>query len=138
MTQHDLTAQIAYLFFVERGCVHGRHREDWAAAEAVVELCLAFFAAAAPPATLEEAGPAEVAFDAPAPDPRVRALEVLHAAVADLGRKAVAKQLGYKSTSSVGRYVRGDRPLGEVLAARILATFVAPAPASAPAARRAA
>lgn len=145
MSKHELTARIAYEIYVQRGRAPGRSREDWAAAEAIVELCLSFaealLASQAPdsgspaggePALEESAqepepeaiaaqGPSEGAEVTPLPDPRQRALELLCAAAEELGRKELAKTLGYKSTSSVGPYLRGQRPIGAALTERILA-----------------
>jgi hypothetical protein len=135
MSRHQLTAQIAYELYVQRGRVHGRQGEDWRAAEAIVAMCLAFATALAEAtdqtkpssesATLEFPGssPAE----SPAPSLHERALALLQAAVAETSRSSVAAQLGYKSASTVGRYVRGDRPIGDTLAKRIVSKLTLPA-----------
>lgn len=141
MSRHELTARIAYEIYVQRGFAPGRHREDWAAAEAIVELCLAF-ATELLQAT-DEAGAATEAPSEPgagaSPAPTIsleeRALALLTEAAAELGRAAVARKLGYKSASTVGRYVRGDRPIGAKLAARILGQLT---PTASQAIRRAA
>jgi hypothetical protein len=113
MSQHQLTKRIAYEIFVQRGWEGGRHAEDWRAAEAIVSMCLLFAVEMAraqdgeqPQASLHE-----------------RALALLQAAVAESGRAPVATALGYKSVSSVGRYLRGDRPIGAKLAERIMETL---------------
>jgi hypothetical protein len=112
MSEHELTAQVAYEIYVQRGRVPGRHLEDWLAAERIVATCLAFAQALAEAVEPEAQGePTSV---------RERALTLLREAVEARGRKTVAGELGYKSASTVGRYVRGDRPIGEALAARIV------------------
>ena len=52
-----------------------------------------------------------------------RALRLLIEAVGQSSRRAVATELGYKSTSSIGRYLWGDRDIGEALAQRIVANL---------------
>ncbi|MGE0710569.1 MAG: DUF2934 domain-containing protein [Planctomycetota bacterium] len=143
MSRHELTARIAYEIYRQRGGAPGRHVEDWLAAEAIVALCLAFAeellarerpaaaqpgeqAAAAEPAGTEapvEAPTQPEARILPEPAPEERALALLQEAVARTSRAEVAEQLGYKSAGSLGRYLRGDRPIGESLAARILAAL---------------
>jgi len=137
MSKHELTAQIAYEIYLQRGRAPGRSREDWAAAEAVVALCLAFAAAlleSDPPAAepkapeaLEASAIEAEAPIAPAFSAQERAFALLCTAAQELGRAELAKTLGYKSTSSVGPYLRGKRPIGAKLAERILANL-APAP----------
>jgi hypothetical protein len=130
MSQHQLTAQIAYEIFVQRGRVRGRQAEDWRAAETIVALCLAFAV------ELARAAAPEVQIQPRDPGPlHERALALLQTAVAESGRASVASSLGYKSPSSVGRYLRGDRAIGEKLAKRIVAAL---AQANAPRLRRAA
>ncbi len=125
MSRHTLTARIAYEIFLQRGGAHGRHLEDWRAAETIVALCLAFAAelyAAQEAAREDEHGHEEAEAEATRlPSPEERALELLERVTAELGRSAVADKLGYKSAGTVGRYLRGDRPIGERLAAKILA-----------------
>ncbi len=115
MSQHQLTARIAYEIFVQRGGAHGRHAEDWRVAEAIVSMCLAF---ATELARSAQTGSEE---ERPQASLHERALALLQAAVAESGRASVATQLGYKSPSTVGRYVRGDRAIGEKLAKKIVA-----------------
>lgn len=125
MSQHQLTARIAYEIFVQRGGVHGRHAEDWRAADAIVAMCLAF--------ATELARVTQVGSDDQEPEASLheRALALLQAAVADSGRASVATSLGYKSPSTIGRYVRGDRTIGDNLAKRIVAKLAqTPKPAA--------
>lgn len=144
MSKHELTARIAYEIYLQRGRAPGRSREDWAAAEAIVALCLAFATALLESQGAQESAPAEVDSTAkgaevtPIPaqkSPQEQAFELLCAAAEELGRKELAKTLGYKSTSSVGPYLRGKRPIGAKLSERILAKL---GPASAETERRAA
>ena len=141
MSKHELTTRIAYEIYLQRGRAPGRSREDWAAAEAVVTLCLAFAAAlleSGPQATDEgqtqgqpsdpesTSDPADLASAAPVPpvfSAQERAFALLCTAAKELGRAELAKTLGYKSTSSVGPYLRGKRPIGAKLAERILANL---------------
>lgn len=144
MSKHELTARIAYEIYLQRDGAPGRSREDWIAAEAVVALCLAFAAALSTEASSETAPDArdpnplaKVQPIAPTLTPEERAFALLSTAVEELGRAEVAKALGYKSTSSVGPYVRGKRAIGAKLAERILANL-APAGLAPQAQRRAA
>jgi DUF2934 family protein len=128
MSKHELTARVAYEIYLQRGRAPGRSREDWAAAEAVVELCLAFAATLLEERDERESaqvGSAEGQLT-PIPSPpsaQERAFALLTAAAEELGRKELAKTLGYKSTSSVGPYLRGQRPIGVKLSERILAAL---------------
>lgn len=122
MTHPDLTARIAYHLWESRGKTHGRHVEDWCLAEHIVTACLEVAAGRrkrAPrrtPRTRATAARGSV---------QARALDLLERSIGNLGRARVAADLGYSSTSSVGRLLRGDRPLSEDLAQRIL-TALAP------------
>jgi hypothetical protein len=126
MSRHDLTAHIAYTIYQQRGYAHGRHAEDWFAAEMIVGMCEAVFSALSTGATpAPDTAPNET--EAPREYPTLAkndwAMQLLHEAVAEQGRKAVAGQLGYKSTSTVGKYLRGDRALGQALVEKIVAAF---------------
>ena len=146
MSRHELTSRIAYELYLQRGRAPGRQVEDWGLAESIVELCLAFAAAlleaASESASTGEAAssdadstgaaaPSEAAVAplraVPALSTAERALALLEAATAELGRAEVADALGYKSTSSVGRYLRGERAIGDKLAEKIFAALARPA-----------
>lgn len=130
--RRELTARVAYLLYEHRGRAPGRAREDWLLAERLIDLCVALLSALAPPSE-----PAPRASDSP-PRPETSredrahdVLALLEAAVAADGRAAVARRLGYASPSSVGKILRGQRALTDVLVQRIVAAL-------APAARKAA
>ena len=133
MSRHELVARIAYMIYVQRGFAPWRHVEDWLAAEAIVTLCEEILAATAvthddpQPATAvthDAPQPAGTVTQAPTPvDRETLAMELLEAAVADRGRKTVAGELGYKSPSTVGKVLRGDRPPHEALIGKILEAF---------------
>ena len=128
MSKHELTAQIAHEIYVQRGHAPGRHREDWLAAESIVALCLVFAQALveAEEARRETAPPRSTeSLKSLTPEPSLeeRALALLTAAASQFGRAGVAKKLGYKSTSSVGPYLRGQRTIGAKLAERIVANL---------------
>jgi hypothetical protein len=122
MSQHDVTARIAYSLFEHRGYAHGRHQDDWFLAERIIEV---FGGPVAAPAPTPAKKPRKTSVTAKAralatSADEARALERLADAVARDGRAAVAAQLGYGSSSSVGRLLRGDRALTAEQAARIL------------------
>lgn len=134
MLVSELTARVAFTLYLHRGRQPGRAHDDWVTAESIVDLCLATAqATSSPPAPLESA-PEAAPETAPEPAPeaapeaasepidatRSQAKDLLHTAADKIGRKQVAARLGYKSASTVGRYLRGDREINDDLATRIL------------------
>jgi len=146
-----LTTQIAYRLYLHRGGRHGNALGDWVLAEQLVSLVEALLViesaapeSASPGAT---AAPAAEGSAAPQGPPRGgdrrraseeisrRALAMVEAAVEAEGRAAVAEQLGYASTSSVGKLLRRKSRLTLGVVERILAALDAPAEEEAPALR---
>ncbi|RMG09259.1 MAG: DUF2934 domain-containing protein [Planctomycetota bacterium] len=128
MTLHELTARVAYRLYVLRGRSPGRQWEDWLSAEAIVSWCLAYAGVGGPdPRQTEAACAARPSAASPeestGESPEEQALAALRAAVAARGRREVSRRLGYKSTSTVGRCLRGQRRIDPELAARILAAL---------------
>ena len=143
MSIHALTARIAFLLFEHRGRAPGHHLQDWFAAESIVHMCLAVFEAQRP----EGAAPAQAVPAASVPAARKRAREgsarktgrarpadarterdvlaLLEAAVAEQGRAGVAAALGYASTRTIAKVLRGDRVVSRDLAQRVLEAFTA-------------
>lgn len=117
MDRNQLVSRIAYALFEHRGSAHGRDRDDWFCAEALVAACCEAGLrkrTAAPRAAVRELA---------APDVERRALEVLEDAAEESGRAAAAARLGYASTSVVSALLGGRRALDRALAEKILGAF---------------
>ncbi|HBP20557.1 MAG TPA: hypothetical protein DEA08_22550 [Planctomycetes bacterium] len=135
----SLTTQIAYRLYLHRGRHHGNALADWVLAEQLVALVEALLVIE----SVSEGAPAaaEGADQAPPSPPQGgdrrraseevsrRALALVEAAVESSGRAVVAEQLGYASTSSVGKLLRRKSRLTLGVVERILAALEGPAAA---------
>lgn len=142
-----LTTQIAYRLYLHRGGQHGSALGDWVLAEQLVSLVEALLAIEAAPEVSAPAAPAPAEAESAPQAPRGgdrrraseevsrRALALVEAAVAADGRAVVAEQLGYASSSSVGKLLRRKSRLTLGVVERILAALEAPAAEEAPALR---
>ena len=115
MDRQHLTRQVAYWLYLHRGRAAGDPVSDWVAAERIVELVIAALGAATPE---PETGEATVDLD-----PAGVALELLQNFVAEATRAEAAKRLGYKSASTVGRILCGQRQMSDDLIEKIQAAF---------------
>ncbi|MCA8925796.1 MAG: helix-turn-helix transcriptional regulator [Planctomycetes bacterium] len=130
MQRHALTRHVAYGLYRHRGPAAGTAFGDWTAAERLLDLVAEALGSAEPQVEAEPEAPPAAPEPAPVKvhtDPAETALELLEAFVAEANRAEAAKRLGYKSTSTVGRILRGERALSPELVAKIQAAF-GPAP----------
>ena len=131
----SLTTQIAYRLYLHRGRHHGNALADWVLAEQLVALVEALLVIESgsedAPTGAGEVGAAPSSPSPPQGGDRRRASEevsrralaLVEAAVESEGRTAVAEQLGYASTSSVGKLLRRKSRLTLGVVERILAAL---------------